>query len=89
MVRRRESRHWKLTDEAMGLFLQQLDLRLSTLSYADLAARTGMTEASARVTMWNLMQERHAGKVRVHRGTREVPQGTSKDQSPLAELRIE
>lgn len=87
MARRRESRHWKLTDDAMGLVLAQLELRLATLSYAELAERTGMTPKSARVTMWNLMHERRAGKVRVHRGIKDS-RGTNEDQFRVAELRV-
>ena len=87
-MRRRESRHWKLTDEAMALVLAQLELRMATLSYADLAKRTGMTAKSVRVTMWNLMHERQKGQTRVHRGIKDS-RGTNKDQLPVAELRIE
>lgn len=69
MKRRGEARHWKLTEEAMQLFLEQCALRTAILSYDELAARTGMTRNSARVTMWNMMRERRSGKARVHRGT--------------------
>lgn len=68
MAKRIDARHRSLTEEAMTLFLEQLDLRMAILSYDELAQKTGMTRNSARVTMWNLMHERRAGTTRVHRG---------------------
>ena len=78
---RQDARHWKLTDEAMDLLLQQLDLRMAIIPYDELAKKTGLTPASARVTMWNLMHEKRANKARVHRGT-----AKSKLEQTIAEL---
>ncbi len=69
---RRDARHWKLSDEAMALMLEQVNLRIATLPYEEVARRTGMTKNSVRVTMWNLMNERRRGVERAHVGTAEA-----------------
>lgn len=71
-MKRRVASHWRLTDDGMALMLAQVDLRAQLLSYADLAAKTGMTPKSVRVTMWNLLHEKSRGEKRIHRGVSRV-----------------
>lgn len=69
MTRRRISRHRKLKDDVLAVFIAEARKHAELLPYDQLEQMSGLTRGSVRVLMADLIREQRSGDGRVRRGT--------------------